>query len=389
MNNFTSPFSFTLPTKIVYGPGCLKSLSDEMKTFGGKRPIIVTDKGVRNAGILDKVTSILDKDGIKYIVYDGVEANPKDVNAEEGARIAREFSSDSIIAVGGGSPIDCAKSVGVLLAHNADKIKKYEGKTAATEPLPLLITIPTTSGTGSELTFSSVITDTANNYKMTVKSQYTAAKVAICDPELTLSLPSHITASTGMDALTHAIEAYTATCAEPISDAVALYAVELIYNNLLTAVNEGSNLEARSAMLLGSMLAGIAFSHSDVASVHCVAESLGGVYDLPHGVCNAIFLPYVMDYNMSFCLERYARIAKAMGIEYATIEDGAKKAVNAVKKLAVDVKLPLFSRLSVNQSDFEMLAEMSVKNISTESNPRPMSKEDYMVVIENAFAGNL
>jgi len=261
MNNFTSPFSFTLPTKIVYGPGCLKSLSDEMKTFGGKRPIIVTDKGVRNAGILDKITKILNKDSIEYIIYDGVEANPKDVNAEEGARIAREFGTDSIIAVGGGSPIDCAKSVGVLLAHNADKIKKYEGKTAATEPLPLLITIPTTSGTGSELTFSSVITDTANNYKMTVKSQYTAAKVAICDPELTLSLPSHITASTGMDALTHAIEAYTATCAEPISDAVALYAVELIYNNLLTAVNEMSNLEARSAMLLGSMLAGIAFSH--------------------------------------------------------------------------------------------------------------------------------
>ena len=385
MSNFTLPFSFTLPTKIVYGPGCIVSLIDELQLNNGNKPVIITDKGVKNAGILDKITSLLEQNNISCTVYDGVEPNPKDVNVEEGAKIAREFGADSIIAVGGGSPIDCAKSVGVLLAHDGDKIKKYEGKTAATKHLPLLITIPTTSGTGSELTFSSVITDTENNYKMTVKSQYTAAKVAICDPELTLSLPAHITASTGMDALTHAIEAYTAACAEPISDAAALYATELIYNNLVRAFNDGSNLEARSAMLLGSMLAGIAFSHSDVASVHCIAESLGGVYDLPHGVCNAVFLPHVMEYNMDYCLERYARIAKAMGLNFENEKEGAKKAVEAVKKLALDVKLPLFSSLNVNTDDFEKLAEMSVKNISTESNPRPMTKEDYLKVIENAY----
>ncbi|WP_312811272.1 iron-containing alcohol dehydrogenase [Sedimentibacter sp.] len=385
MNNFSLPFSFTLPTKIVYGPKCIASLIDELKLNDGERPIIITDKGVRNAGILDKITALLKQNNINYIVYDGVEPNPKDVNVEDGAKAAREFGADSIIAIGGGSPIDCAKSVGVLIAHNGDKIKEYEGKTAATKPLPLLITIPTTSGTGSELTFSSVITDTENNYKMTVKSQYTAAKIAICDPELTLSLPAHITASTGMDALTHAIEAYTATCAEPISDALALYATELIYNNLVTAVNDGSNLEARSAMLLGSMLAGIAFSHSDVASVHCIAESLGGVYDLPHGVCNAIFLPHVMEYNMEYSVERYARLAKAMGLNFNSESEGAKKAVEAVKKLAVDVNLPLFSSLNVNTDDFEKIAEMSVKNISTESNPRPMTKEDYLTVIKNAY----
>lgn len=385
MNNFTLPFSFTLPTKIVYGPGCISSLIDELQLNNCSSPIIVTDKGVIKAGILDKITSLLGQNNISFTVYDGVEPNPKDVNVEEGTRIAREFGADSIIAIGGGSPIDCAKSVGVLLAHDGDRIKKYEGKSAATKPLPLLITIPTTSGTGSELTFSSVITDTENHYKMTVKSQYTAAKVAICDPELTLSLPAHITASTGMDALTHAIEAYTATCAEPISDAMALYATELIYNNLVSAFNDGENLEARSAMLLGSMIAGIAFSHSDVASVHCIAESLGGVYDLPHGVCNAVFLPHVMEYNMEYSVERYARIAKAMGLSFENETEGAKKAVQAVKKLAVDVKLPLFSSLNVNTDDFEKIAEMSVKNISTESNPRPMTKEDYLTVIENAY----
>jgi alcohol dehydrogenase len=385
MNNLSLPFSFSLPTKIVYGPGCLTSLIDELKLYNGRKPIIITDKGVREAGILDKIIVLLEQNNTKYIVYDGVEPNPKDVNVEEGARIAREFGADSIIAIGGGSPIDCAKSIGVLLAHNGDKIKSYEGKTAATKPLPLLITIPTTSGTGSELTFSSVITDTQNNYKMTVKSQYTAAKVAICDPELTLSLPAHITASTGMDALTHAIEAYTATCSEPISDALALYAIELIYNNLYKAVNEGDNLQSRSAMLLGSMMAGIAFSHSDVASVHCIAESLGGVYDLHHGVCNAIFLPHVMDYNMEYSVERYARIAIAMGYCFENQLEGAKKAVEAVKKLAIDVNLPLFSSLNVETNDFERLAEMSAKNISTESNPRPMKKEDYLTVINKAY----
>ncbi|MFR2451594.1 MAG: iron-containing alcohol dehydrogenase, partial [Clostridia bacterium] len=306
MDNLTKLFSFELPTKIIYGANCLDNLCVELKENKGKKPIIITDKGVENAGILKKITDLLDKDDFPYVIYAGVEANPKDVNVEEGAKIARENDCDCIIAVGGGSPIDCAKSVGVLLAHNDTEIKKYEGKTAATKPLPLFITIPTTSGTGSEITFSSVITDTKNKYKMTVKSKYTAAKVAICDPVLTLSVPPAVTAATGMDALTHAIEAYTATCSEPIADAVSLYAIELIYNNLKTAVFEGDNLQARSAMLMGSMLAGMGFSHSDVASVHCISEALGGMFDLAHGVCNAILLPHVMEYNKDYCVSKYA-----------------------------------------------------------------------------------
>ncbi|HHT50572.1 MAG TPA: iron-containing alcohol dehydrogenase [Eubacteriaceae bacterium] len=385
MNNLTLPFSFTLPTKIVYGPGCIFNLIEELKVNNGKRPIIVTDKGIREAGLLDRITSILDNNKVKYIIYDGVEPNPKDVNVEEGAKIAKEFGADSIISIGGGSPIDCGKSIGVLLSHNEDKIKKYEGKTAATKHLPLLIAIPTTAGTGSELTFSSVITDTKNNYKMTIKSPYTAPKVALCDPELTLTLPAHITASTGMDALTHAIEAYTANCSEPISDGLALYAIELIYNNLVLAFNEGQNLEARSGMLLGSMMAGIAFSHSDVASVHCIAESLGGVYDLPHGVCNAIFLPHVMEYNMNYAVEKYGRIGKAMGLDFEDIKEGAQKAVNGVKSLAIDVELPIFSDLEVNINDFERLAEMATRNISTQSNPRPMNKDDYLTILKRAY----
>ncbi len=214
MENLKNLFSFELPTKIVYGPGCVAGLCAELKAFGGKRPLIVTDQGIVRAGIAQKVTALLEAGGVCWAAFDGVEPNPKDVNAEAGAEAARAFGADCLIAVGGGSPIDCAKAIGVLLAHDATDIKLYEGKTAATKPLPLLITVPTTAGTGSELTFSSVITDTKNHYKMTVKSPYTAAKVAVCDPELTLSVPPAITAATGMDALTHAIEAYTATCSE-------------------------------------------------------------------------------------------------------------------------------------------------------------------------------
>ncbi len=387
MNNLKDHFIFELPTKVVYGPGCLKQLPEQLAAFGGKRPLLVTDPGIVKAGILSKVTELLDRAGVEYAVYDGVEANPKDVNVEAGAEAARKFGADCLIAVGGGSPIDCAKSIGVLLAHDAAEIKKYEGKTAATKPNPLLISVPTTSGTGSELTFSSVITDSKNKYKMTIKSPYTAAQAAVCDPELTLSVPASVTAATGMDALTHAIEAYTATCAEPISDAAALYATELISANLVEAVNNGSSLDARCGMLMGSMLAGIAFSHSDVASVHCVAEALGGMYDLPHGVCNAIFLPYVMEYCMDSCLTRYARIGKAMGLEFHTEEEGAAAAVAAVKRLAAEVNLPSFASLGVKESDFEPLAEMSVKNISTMSNPRPMGKEDYLEVLRRAYAG--
>ncbi len=378
-------FSFTLPTEIVYGPGVLSRLPEEMKRIGCSRPVIITDPGILKAGIADKVRELVEAAGYECTVYSRVEPNPKDVNCEECAAEARAFGADSLIAVGGGSPIDCAKGVGVLLAHNADKIKPYEGKTAATKPQPPLIAIPTTAGTGSELTFSAVITDTENHYKMTVKSPFTAAKLALCDPELTLSVPPMVTASTGVDALTHAIEGYTANCGEPIADAFALYSIELIYHNLVTAVKDGSNLPARSAMLMGSMLGGMSFSHSDVASVHCVAESLGGVYDLPHGMCNAVFLPYVMEYNMDYCVEKYARVAQAMGFVFEDAREGAETAVRAVKDLCRAVGLPDFRSLNVKPEDFEKIAEMSAKNISTGSNPRPMSKEDYLEVLRMAY----
>ena len=381
----TNQFEFTLPTKIVYGCGVLQRLAEEVTAAGGSKVLIVTDKGIAAAGIVTKVTDLLDEAGLPYTIYDGVEANPKDVNAEDGARAARKIGADCMIAVGGGSPIDCAKAIGVLLGHDAEFIKPYEGKTAATLPGPPLITVPTTSGTGSEITFSSVITDTKNKYKMTIKSPFTAATTAVCDPELTLSVPPMVTATTGVDALTHAIEGFTAVNSEPIGDAAALYSIELIAQNLVRAVENGSDIEARSNMLMASMLGGMSFSHSDVASVHCIAEALGSMYDLPHGTCNAIFLPYVMEYNMDYCTDRYARVATAMGLTWETEEEGAKKAVAFVKQLTKDVHLPAFASLDPDPADFPKLAEMSVNNGSNEDNPRPMTQHDYEVLLDIVY----
>jgi alcohol dehydrogenase len=316
-------------------------------------------------------------------VFSDVEANPKDTDVAAAARAYADTGADCIIAVGGGSAIDCAKAAGVLIASGKADIAAAAAEAPA-QPIPTLIAVPTTAGTGSELTFSAVITDTARKYKMTVKTPYTAPAAAVCDPELTLSVPPHVTAATGMDALTHAIEAFTATGAQPISDAAALYAMELIAGNLEKAVRDGSDIHARSAMLMGSMLAGIAFSRSDVASVHCVAEALGGMYDLPHGVCNAVILPHMMEYNMGHCIDRYARVADAIGApvaQSAAPEAKAEGAVEAVRSLARAVDLPSFASLGVAKDDHGEIARKSASNLSTPSNPRPMAEEDYLELL--------
>ena len=380
--SLTSAFSFEMPTRIEYGMGVVRTLPREVADLGARKVLVVTDKGIVGAGLHRGVVASLDRAGIESMVFDGVEPNTKDRNVEEGAAIAREFGADALVALGGGSPIDCAKAIAVLVSHGGDRIKKYEGKSNVVKPVLPWIAVPTTAGTGSEVTFSSVITDTEARYKMTIKSPFMAAKVALVDPEMTFSMPAAVTASTGIDALTHAIEAYTVTCSEPISDALALHAIGLISQHLRQAVKDGRDPQARAGMMLGSLIAGIAFSHSDVGSVHCMAESLGGVYDLPHGLCNAILLPYVMEYNLDYCRERYAKVAEAMG---AGPGAGAEAAVAAVRALCRDVGLPRLNTLGIRESDLGMLAEMSARNISTESNPRRMDKEDYLEVFRRAM----
>jgi len=383
--NLLNRFSFELPTKIEYGIGAAQGLAYQVKKLNARKVLLVTDKGVVSSGLLERITGPLAAHKLKWKVFDNVEPNPKDYNVQQGTEIASRFDPDCLVALGGGSPIDCAKAIAVV-AHQGGAVRDYEGPDKIGADVLPLIAIPTTAGTGSEVTFSSVITDSTEKFKFSIKDPRIAPKVALVDPEMTLTMPPELTASTGMDALTHAIEAFTAKASEPIADSAALYAVELITRYLRIAVSEGNNLEARAGMLLGSVLAGIAFSHADVAAVHCVAEALGGKYDAAHGVCNAIVLPAVMAYNLEYCKERYARIAAAMGLACENVDQGAQQAVNEVKKLASDVQLPGFNSLGVQEKDLEELAVNSFKNGSNIDNPRPMTKEDYLNLLRRLCA---
>lgn len=377
-------FEFILPTKIRYGAGILKALGEELRDLKARKIMVITDKGLVNAGMLDKVTKIINEESMDYVIYDEIEANPKDYNVEACAEVARLESIDTIVAFGGGSPIDAAKAVAVL-ARQGGKVRDYQGKGKIKEDCLPLITIPTTAGTGSEVTFSSVITDTREKFKFTIKSTAIAAKTAIVDPELTLTVPPLVTAATGIDALTHAIEGYTANCTEPIAEAVGLYAVEYISGNIVEAVKNGRNLAARDKMMMGSLLAGLSFSHADVASVHCMAEALGSLYDAPHGMCNAILLPYVMEYNLPFAEYKYARIARAMGIVEKNDHEAAVKGIEHIKELSEEIGLPGIRTLNVNPADFELLAEMSVMNGSNDSNPRKITQDEYVMLLKKAY----
>jgi alcohol dehydrogenase len=377
-------FDFILPTKIRYGRGMVQVLGEELRLLQAKKVMLVTDKGLVKAGMVNKITDLIKAAGIPFIIYDEIEANPKDYNVELAAEIARKVAIDTIVAFGGGSPIDAAKAI-VVLARQGGKVRDYQGKGKIKADCIPLITIPTTAGTGSEVTFSSVITDTQEKFKFTIKSPAIAAKVAIIDPELTLTVPPLVTAATGIDALTHAIEGYTANCTEPIAEAVGLYAVEYIAQNIVTAVKDGADIAARDQMMMGSLLGGLSFSHADVASVHCMAEALGSRYDAPHGMCNAILLPYVMEFNLSSVEFKYARIARAMGIDEKDDSKAAVKGIEYIKQLSREIGLPGIQSLHINKEDFILLAEMSVKNGSNESNPRSITKADYIMLFNKAY----
>lgn len=381
---FTS-FSFILPTRIEFGAGAIEKLPEELSRLGAEKVMLVTDKGIASTDILRCITTLLDGAGKKYDLFDGVEPNPRDENVHAGAEKARGWGSDCLVAVGGGSSIDCAKGISVV-AVNGGRVQDYRGvEKVAGKTIPM-VAIPTTAGSGSEVTFSSVITDTAEKTKFSFRSTKAAAKVAICDPRLTVSMPAPLTAATGMDALTHAIEGYTARCTEPIAEAVALHAIEYISQYLERAVINGTDLEARSGMLLGSLMAAISFSHADVASVHCIAESLGGMYDLPHGVCNAMCLPVVMDHSKNYCVEKYARVGTAMGLNFSNAKEGAEAAVAEVRRLASAVGIPRFSSFNIPKSEYRSIAAKSVENLSNASNPKIFDEKDYMQVLKRLAA---
>lgn len=376
-------FDFVLPSTIKYGKGIVRELDNVLNEMEAKKIMVVCDPGILAAGIMDKVKKHVGSDK-EVVIFSEIEANPKDYNVQAGAEFAVREKVDAVIALGGGSPIDAAKGI-VAVAKQGGAIREYAGKAIGADCLPL-IAIPTTAGTGSEVTFSSVITDTKENFKFTVKSPHIAAKVALVDPELTYTLPPAITAATGIDALTHAIEGYTATCTEPIAEAVGLYAIEYIGKYIARAVKNGADEEARDGMMMGSLLAGLSFSHADVAGVHCMAEALGSMYDKPHGLCNSIILPHMMTECLPYAEAKYARVARALGIEEENNKKAAEKGIEWIKEISVEIGLPDFKSLGVEPSGFRLLAELSEKNGSNGSNPKPMTADDYEALFAKIHA---
>ena len=367
-------FDFELPTRIRFGEGVVKSVGEEARSLGAEHILIITDSGIMKAGIVDRILADLKEAGYENTeIFDGVEPNPRDTTVHKAYELAKSLGTDLLISVGGGSSIDTAKAVGVLLEHGG-QIKDYEFTNAEvlTKPITPLIAVPTTVGTGSEVTCWSVITDTERHFKMTVGGHFAFPKVALVDPELVAALPAGIVASTGMDALTHAIEGYTANSSEPVSDAYGL----------------SNSKTAKANMLLGSMMAGICFGSSNVAAVHSMAEALGGLYDTPHGIANAMLLPIVMEFNYVADYEKFSRIAIAMGekADGCTKDELAYKAVLAVKKLNQDLRIPKLKEIGANEEDFERLAAACTENMATGDNIRKISYDDFLELYKIAYA---
>jgi alcohol dehydrogenase len=384
-----SSFEFLLPTRIVFGNNVINQIGEEAKQIG-TRAFIVTDKGVLKTGYIEQIQQLLKEAGVKSHVFSEVNPNPRDKSVQQGFKKAAAFKADLLVGVGGGSAIDTAKAIGVILQEGG-KIQDYEGLDKVKKPITPLLAVPTTAGTGAEVTFWSVITDTKRKFKMSIGSPMMAARVALVDPMLTYTLPKDITAFTGIDALVHAIEGYTSMLSQPVSDSLALSAIEYISHNIRKAYANGSNVEARYNMMLGSMLAGIAFGNSDVASVHCMGEAMGGLYDTPHGLSMAVCLPYCMEYNIISNPEKFADIAHALGeniSELSTLE-AARKAIKAIKGLFQDLNIPSARSIGLQKKDLNKLADAAAANVSVESNPRNMTKQDFQILFQRAYEGVL
>lgn len=381
-------YVYEMKTRVEFGAGVIKTVADEAKKLNMQKIMVVSDKGVVKAGLAKVVEDRLKAEGLNYILYDNVVPNPRDTDMDDAGDFARSENIDGIIAIGGGSAMDTAKAIGTLVT-NGGKVLDWCGVYMLNEPMLPMIAIPTTAGTGSEVTFFAVVTDTTQHIKQSIWDSKAAPQVALCDPELLIGLPPQVKASTGIDALTHAVEAYTCTSSMPHTDAVALLAIELIAKHLRDYV-KNPNIENCGHMMNASNLAGIAIGSADVAGVHCIAEALGGRYDIPHGVANAMLLGTVSKHNCKADPVKYARVAQAMGVDThdLTDEEAAVKGIEEMIKLCDDINIPHMNEFDViKEEDFEALAEASQNNTSTGSNPVETSKEFYLEIIKEAYKG--
>jgi choline dehydrogenase len=372
-----------------HGLGAIETLADQIKALGVTRPMVVTDKGVVKVGLFDQAAKSLKAGGLDYVLFDQVYPNPAIELVDRGAAIYAREKCDGLIGLGGGSPMDTAKAIGVV-ATNGGSILNYEW--ADPQPIktriPPLVTVPTTAGTGSEVTLWSVITDPKRHVKFNVGGTgLIGAYIALLDPLLTLDLPPSVTSGTGMDALTHAIECYTGAPAQPLPDSVALLAMEYIGKYLRIAYAQGHNQEARYKMSMAAMLAGLAYGTESAGAVHAMSQTAGGVYDCPHGLLTAALLAPVMRFNYMGEPEKFARIALALGEDTRglSVWDAAELAVDAVERLSRDLRIPSLAELGVKEADIPMLAKMAFNDPQTIGNPRDITEEDYARIYRSCF----
>ncbi|WP_338727365.1 L-threonine dehydrogenase [Shewanella baltica] len=378
---------FFIPSVNVLGQGAVDDAIGDIKTLGFKHALIVTDKPLVKIGLVGEVAEKLGQNGITSTIYDGVQPNPTVTNVEAGLALLKANKCDFVISLGGGSPHDCAKGI-ALVATNGGSIKDYEGLDQSAKPQLPLVAINTTAGTASEMTRFCIITDEARHIKMAIVDKHTTPLLSVNDPELMLKKPASLTAATGMDALTHAVEAYVSIAANPITDACAIKAMELIQANLVKAVENGQDINAREQMAYAQFLAGMAFNNASLGYVHAMAHQLGGFYDLPHGVCNALLLPHVQEYNAQVVPARLKDIAKAMGVDVSnmTDEQGASAAIAAIKKLSVAVKIPEnLTLLGVKAEDIPTLADNALKDACGFTNPKQATHAEICQIFTNAL----
>ncbi len=381
--------SFEVPTVVKHAPGAIACLADEVKALGSRRPMLVTDKGLLSAGLVDEATKSLRAGNVDFVLFDGVVPNPDIKLVDDAAEMYTAEGCDGLIGFGGGSPMDTAKSIGVVAMHGRSILDfEWADPQPIVKRIPPLICVPTTAGTGSEVTLWAVITDPKRKIKYNVGGTgLIAAHVALIDPRLTLGLPAHITAGTGMDALTHAIECYTCGYAQPWPDAVALWAIETIGQWLRLAYAQGQNEEARYKMSMAAMLAGMSYGTESAGAVHAMSQTAGGVYNLAHGELTASLLAPVMAYNYMGEPHKYARIAQALGENTwgLTVWEAAELAVDAVARLSEDLNIPTLPEMGIPEEDIPMLAQLAYDDPQTIGNPRDINVAGYEQIYRSCF----
>lgn len=375
--------SFNMPTRAEFGRGIARTAGAEAVALGGRRAVVVTDPGVIAAGLADGVIESLRAAGVEVTLFDHVQPNPRDVHCLEGAEVAE--GADLLIGLGGGSAIDTAKCIAVLLTNGGHPRDWEDFGALVRDPVPV-VAIPTTAGTGSEVSPSAIITDTVRRKKMNLFDPRICPRVALVDPDLTLTMPPGMTAATGMDALSHAVDSLHCRLATPASDAMALEGARLVGLYLRRAQAAPGDVEARCGMAQASLVAGLAVGITDVSGCHCLAEAIGAVYDHPHGVCCAATMPAIMEYNLPYVGDRYARLAAAFGIETTGMDDetAGRAAIDEVRRLNVELGIPELGEL-IDASDLDLLSEKAAANTSAPSNPRPVDAAAFRVMFAAAL----